>query len=186
MKLSSFLSTQTIKTTIKEFCSNCLENGEKLPKKCHSLQFPVCPTLPVVMSYDSWDMAWFPAEHALTNSECEVKNENYYLTPDTDGHGFILDLGCLAPADGFLLRNTRNGVDADRGTEGFRVEASQDYLSWEVVLEDTLPDGRTAYDDCTLPLLTFDVDFFVCRLEGFLGGFLMVPLPHAFSGSVYH
>ncbi len=115
-----------------------------------------CNSEPTILYSDAIYSHLYVAEYALTYTECEVHGgSTYQLFRDGQSNqNFVIDLGCELFIKEFVLRNTRNGVATDRGTNEFTLEASLDNSNWNVAVSGSL-EKVWHYDVCELPFFTF-------------------------------
>ena len=137
---------------------------------------------PVVVSQDTWVGDEYLAEWALLPT-CNAGTKAFWVGPQrTEGAGFVADYGGEASpveADGFYLRNSKNGNNRDRwakvtssffachlekcffpthrATIDFLIEVSLDQLQWKVAVESFFPGPVPPESDCE-PTLFFPVN----------------------------
>ncbi len=107
-------------------------------------------------SSPSYNDNTYSAKYALTYAVCEVKfSKTYHLFKDfVANQHFVIDFGCTLHVSKFVLRNTKNGAVANRGTKEFTLEMSLDNVIWNLVARGALTDVRFT-DECQLPEKTF-------------------------------
>jgi len=133
------------------------ENGEKLDQLLKTAE---CGML-VFGEYhqpDGWPEGAFSPYHVVTNEEdfLEENQSNYWLTGDGASKELFMAFQCPRTIKGFLLKNTKNWIWNDRGTQDFTISISDSINGpWTDILTGTLPN---AWDVSPVPVLNFDLE----------------------------
>jgi len=139
------------------------ENGEKLDELLKTAE---CGMLVFGDYYrpDVYPTGFIPY-HVVTNEEEILENvlgefhSNYWATDNGatgDAAQLFMVFQCSRTIKGFLLKNTHNAYDNDRGTQDFTISISESIDGpWTDILTGTLPDAR---DVSSVPVLNFDLE----------------------------
>jgi len=139
------------------------ENGEKLDELLKTAE---CGMLVFGDFYrpDVYPTGFIPY-HVVTNEEEILENvlgefhSNYWATDNGatgDAAQLFMVFQCSRTIKGFLLKNTHNAYDNDRGTQDFTISISESIDGpWTDILTGTLPDAR---DVSSVPVLNFDLE----------------------------
>jgi len=139
------------------------ENGEKLDELLKTAE---CGMVVFGDFYrpDVYPTGFIPY-HVVTNEEEILENvlgefhSNYWATDNGatgDAAQLFMVFQCSRTIKGFLLKNTHNAYDNDRGTQDFTISISESIDGpWTDILTGTLPDAR---DVSSVPVLNFDLE----------------------------
>jgi len=139
------------------------ENGEKLDELLKTAE---CGMLVFGDFYrpDVYPTGFIPY-HVVTNEEEILENvlgefhSNYWATDNGatgDAAQLFMVFQCSRTIKGFLLKNTHNAYDNDRGTQDFTISISESIDGpWTDILTGTLPDARNV---SPVPVLNFDLE----------------------------